>query len=90
MLFEFGVLVPPEVVTVTAMVPSAVVAGATAVIEVGEFTVTEVADSVPNFTDAPVTKPVPRMVTDVPPDDGPLVGDSAVGPPTETVGTGAV
>ena len=76
---------PPEVVTTTLTVPGVTVAGDTAVIDVGEFTTTPVADSDPNFTVAPVMNPVPVIVTDVPPDVGPVAGDSDV-----TVGTAAV
>ena len=43
------------------------VAGDTTVIDVGELTTTEVPLSVPNLTVAPVTKPVPVIVTLVPP-----------------------
>jgi hypothetical protein len=80
-----GVESPPEVVTTTLTVPGVIVAGDTAVIDVGEFTTTPVADSDPNFTVAPVMNPVPEIVTVVPPVVGPVVGESAV-----TVGTGAV
>ena len=56
-----------------------------AVIEVPEFTVTAVAATVPNITVAPEVKPVPVMVTEVPPVVGPLVGVIDV-----TVGVGGV
>jgi hypothetical protein len=58
--------VPAAVVTVTTTTP-ALSAGEVAVIEVDEFTVTAVAAVEPNFTVAPLTKPVPMMVTLVPP-----------------------
>ena len=57
----------------TSTVP--VPAGAVAVIEVAELTVKPVALVTPNFTaDAPM-KPVPVIVTDVPPAVGPDVGE---------------
>ncbi len=68
-------------VTVTLTVP-ADAAGATAVIETPELTVTLVAATLPKLTVAPEAKPVPVMVTDVPPAVEPLVGLTAV-----TVGT---
>ena len=74
--------VPPGVVTVTFTAP-AVPAGVVAVIWVAEFTSTPVAALAPNFTVAPLTKPVPVTVTDVPPaaglEDGdlPAVGEEA-------------
>jgi len=58
--------VPPALVTVTSTVPAAS-AGATAVIELAELTVTLVAAVDPNFTVLPAANPVPVMVTDVPP-----------------------
>jgi hypothetical protein len=67
------VLVPPEVVTLTAALP-AEWAGAVKVSEVGEFTTTLAAGiMVPsNVTDAsPGPKPVPVRVTLVPPESGP-------------------
>ena len=73
--------VPPAVVTVTLTVP-ADSAGEVATIDVDELTVTAVAVTVPNITVAPDTKPVPVMVTEVPPVVGPEVGLMAV-----TVGT---
>jgi hypothetical protein len=80
-----GVDEPPDVVTVTATVPGSTVAGDTTVIDVGDTTVTLVPGNSPNLTVAPVTNPVPEIVTVVPPDVGPDDGDSPV-----TVGTGAV
>jgi hypothetical protein len=70
--------VPPVVVTVTSAVP-AVSAGAVAVIEVAELTVTSVAACpVPNETVDPATKLVPVIATDVPPAVGPDDGLTAV------------
>jgi hypothetical protein len=81
---ELVALVPPVVVTVTLTVP-ADSAGDVAVMEVAEFTVTAVAVTVPNITVAPDRKPVPVIVTEVPPVVGPEVGLMAV-----TVGTTAL
>ena len=71
--FALVALVPPGVVTVTSTVPS-VPAGAVAVMEVGPFTVKFAAAVVLNFTALAPVKPVPVMVTDVPPVLGPEVG----------------
>ncbi len=63
------VLVPPGPVTVTSTVPPIrweLPAGATAVIDVAEFTVTPVAALPPNDTVSPAAKPVPVIVTPVP------------------------
>jgi hypothetical protein len=57
--------------------------GVFAVIEVLLATVTEVADVPPTFTVAPERKPVPVMVTDVPPEVLPDVGEIEL-----TVGAG--
>ena len=70
-------LVAPATVTVMSTVP-ADSAGEVAVINVAEFTVTAVAATEPNITVAPVAKPVPVMVTDVPPVVGPDIGDIEV------------
>ena len=69
-------------VTTTLTLPAAC-AGVTPVIEVGEIVETVSADP-PNETAAPVWKPVPATVTDVPPLAGPLVGvtELTVGPAT--------
>ena len=67
---------PPVLATVTSTVPDP--AGATAVIDVAELTVTLVAAVDPNFTVLPEANPVPVMVTDVPPAVGPLLGLIAV------------
>ena len=67
-------------VTVTSTVPGTT-AGAVAVIWVLELTTYDVALVEPNLTpaapDVPL-KPVPVMVTDVPPPFGPEVGDTDV------------
>ena len=68
---------PAALVTVTSTAP-ADSAGATAVIDVAELTVTPVAAVDPNFTVFPEANPVPVMVTEVPPAVGPLVGLTAV------------
>ena len=60
---------PPAVVTTTFFAPEAS-AGVTAVIDVDEFTVYEAAATPPKVTDdttAESIKPVPVIVTDVPP-----------------------
>src|SRR5678816_2751913 len=66
-------LVPEGVVTVTSTVPAAC-AGDTAVICVALSTVKLAAFVAPNFTDVAPVKPLPVIVTDVPPPVGPLVG----------------
>jgi hypothetical protein len=80
-------LVPPVVVTSTLAVP-AELAGVTAVIEVGETTVTLVAAAPPIVTPVTPVKPVPVIVTDVPPVVGPELGEMPVtvgpGVPTKT------
>jgi hypothetical protein len=55
------------------------------VISVDDTTVTLVAATVPKFTVAPDKKPVPSMVTAVPPLVGPTSGETLV-----TVGAGGV
>ncbi len=65
-------LVPPAVVTLTSTVP--VPAGEVAVIEVALLTVTLAAGAAPKLTTAARVKPVPVIVTLVPPDAGPVVG----------------
>ena len=67
---------PPGVVTVTSTMP--VPAGLSAVILVALTTVTSVAAVVPKSTAVAPVKPVPVIVTDVPPATGPLVGLTAV------------
>src|SRR5208283_1539080 len=76
-------LVPPGVVTVTSTVP-AEPAGETAVMLVADTTVTLLAPVKPKSTVAPVTNPVPVIVTVVPPANGPAAGEMPV-----TVGTGS-
>ena len=71
-------------VTTTSTVPAAR-AEVVAVIEVGLSTVTLVAAAPPKLTVAPDEKPVPVIVTDVPPLVLPEVGEIAV-----TVGAGAL
>lgn len=73
---------PPGVVTVTETVP--LPAGDVAAIEVELVTLTAVAGLAPKSTVAPLTKPVPVMVTVVPPPAGPLLGLTlvTVGAPT--------
>ena len=66
-------LVPAGVVTVTSTLPAAP-AGATAVIEVAELTVNNVAAVAPNLTAVAPLKLVPVMVTRVPPAVEPLAG----------------
>jgi hypothetical protein len=65
--------VPPGVVTVTSTVP--VPAGAVAVIELSELNTNDVAAVDPNLTDVAPVKPLPRMLTTVPPVLGPEVGE---------------
>ncbi len=76
-------LVPAWVTTVTFTVP--VPAGETAVMLVAEFTVIPVAGTVPKFTEVAPAKPVPMIVTEVPPVVGPLAGPMPV-----TTGAAAV
>ena len=65
--------VPPGVVTVTSIVPE-LAAGEVAVIEVSDLTVNDVAEVDPNLTAVAPVKPVPVIVTEVPPASGPAVG----------------
>ena len=67
---------PPTVVTLISTVP--VPAGDVAVIEVAELTVNPVAGVAPKLTTVAPVKPVPVMVTELPPASGPLVGDMEV------------
>jgi hypothetical protein len=64
--------VPPGVVTVMLTVPDP--AGDVAVIFVAELTVNDPAAVDPNLTAVAPVKPVPVIVTDVPPPNGPTVG----------------
>jgi hypothetical protein len=85
----FAALVPPEVVTKRVHVPALASPPVTAVISVGETTLTFEARIAPvpaplpcpMTTVAPGTKPVPVIVTKVPPVVGPDVGltDETVG-----------
>ena len=65
--------VPPPVETVTSTVPLDP-AGAVAVIEVLEATVTPEEAEPPKLMTDEVVKPVPAIVTAVPPDVGPVDG----------------
>ena len=76
--------VPPAVVTVTFTVAGAC-AGEVAVIWVSETTVKEEAAVVLKLTAVAAVKPVPVMVTEVPPPVGPALGVTEL-----TVGTGAI
>jgi hypothetical protein len=67
-------VVPPPVVTVTSTVLTPDTPGETAVIDVVLLTVTLEAAVPPKLTWASDEKPVPVMVTDVPPVTGPLDG----------------
>ena len=69
-------------VTTTSTAPAAC-AAVVAVIVVLLLTLTPVADVPPNFTVAPARKPVPVMVTDVPPAVVPETGEIEL-----TVGAG--
>ena len=64
---------PPGLVTVTSTVP-ADSAGLVAVICVAELTVKLLAAMVPKSTAVAPVKPVPVIVTDVPPAAGPAAG----------------
>jgi len=68
-------LVPPGVVTVTLTVP-ALSAGEVAVIEVDELTVKPVAAVLPKSTAVAPVKFVPVIVTLVPPDVLPALGET--------------
>ena len=69
---EIGETPPPGPVTVTSTVP--VPAGLVTVISVGEMTERSVAGTVPKFTSVVPVKPVPVIVTAVPPNGDPFVG----------------
>ena len=64
-------------VTVT-LIPPTLPAGVVAVIVVLLTTTTFVAAALPKVTVAPLTKFVPVIVTLVPPDKGPLLGETLV------------
>ena len=70
---------PPGPVTVTSTVPAAS-AGLVAVISVAETMTTLVAATVPKSTAVAVLKPVPVIVTAVPPADRPCRGTDAPSP----------
>ena len=74
--------VPPGVITVTSTTPAAC-GGATAVIDVAEFKVKDWGAMLPKRIAEAPAKFVPVIVTDVPPNPGPLLGLSPV-----TVGAG--
>src|ERR1700716_3206579 len=65
-------VVPPSVVTITSTAP--VPGGETAAIDVGELTVKLLASADPNLTAVAPKRPVPLMVTKVPPASPPLLG----------------
>jgi hypothetical protein len=69
--------VPAGVVTVTSTVPEPIPFGETAVIDVAEFTVT-LALAAPNLTAVAPVKPVPVIVTVVPPLGEPWFGSTFV------------
>jgi len=77
--------VPPEVVTVMSKVPVDNPAGETAVIESALLIVKLVAFKAPKCTAVAPVKLVPVMVTEVPPEGGPVDGLIPV-----TVGAGGV
>ncbi len=72
-----GVEVPPAVVTVTSTGPTEP-AGLSTVISVAETTTTLVPAVDPKSTAVAPVKLVPVRVTEVPPVEGPLVGDTTV------------
>ena len=74
--------VPDDVLTVTFTVP--VPGGEVAVTLVADMSFTLVADAVPKCTAVGLLRLVPVIVTEVPPEAGPEVGDMAV-----IVGAGA-
>jgi hypothetical protein len=80
----FGRLaLPPGAVTATTTAPAAC-AGVAAVIVLSPLTVKLVAVAPPNVTAVAPVKPLPDMVTEVPPAVGPLFGATEA-----IVGTGA-
>jgi hypothetical protein len=68
---------PPVAVTPTSTVP-AICAGVTAVIDVALVTVKLAAGNLPNVTAVVPVKPLPVIVTVVPPSVGPLFGETEV------------
>jgi hypothetical protein len=81
-----GLVCPPTVVTVTSTGPAPANAGLVAVHVVSLVQLTAVALAGPNLTVGvpPMFRPVPLMVTTVPPEVGPVLGTIPV-----TAGTGA-
>ena len=79
-----------SVLVTTTLTAPAAWAGAVAVIVVPFTTVTPVADVPPSFTVAPDRKPVPVMVTGVPPVEGPVLGEIEVTVGAGLPGAGAV
>ena len=73
----FSVPFCPLELTVMFVTP-AVPAGVTAVIDVLLMTATFVAAAVPNVTVAGATKLAPEMVTGVPPEVAPMLGETPV------------
>lgn len=75
-------VVPPGVVTVMFTTPDVLAAGTTAVMEVAEPTVKLAAGVLPKETPVAPVKPVPVIVTDVPPTVEPDSGEMwlTVGP----------
>ena len=74
---------PPSVVTLTDTVPTDP-DGVVAAIDVLLMTVKEITATTPIVTAVAPVKPVPVIVTEVPPSRGPLAGETPV-----TVGIGA-
>jgi hypothetical protein len=72
-----------SVLVTTTLTAPAACAGVVAVIDVALTTFTPVAAVPPSFTVAPVRKPVPVIVTEVPPATDPVVGEIEI-----TVGAG--
>ena len=71
--------VPVPLLLVTAMATApAACGGATAVMLVGELTVNDVAATPPNVTAVAPVNAVPVMVTEVPPESGPVAGATDV------------
>ena len=79
---EFGL--KPADVTATATLPPVTAAGVAAVICVSLSTVKEPAGTPPKVTASTPVKPVPVMVTDVPPATGPWFGATVAMPGRDT------
>jgi hypothetical protein len=69
---------PPGETTITSTVPGAAPAGTAAVSWVLEVKWTDVAAAPPKLTVAPLVKPVPVIVTELPPETGPASGVTPV------------